>query len=88
MRGGVSNFPAAGPKQPKLRLRPEDRHCWKNSGLASSSAEGLASVKPRAFITRVCSALNLKGFFATPNTEHACFNYTLGCATITLSPEH
>ncbi len=42
----------------------------------------------RAFISRVCSALNLEGFFATPNTEHAWFNYSFGCATITLSPEH
>jgi hypothetical protein len=42
----------------------------------------------RSFITRVASALNLEGFFATPNTEHAWYNYTFGCATITLSPEH
>jgi hypothetical protein len=32
--------------------------------------------------------LNLEGFFATPNTEHAWFNYSMGCATVTLSPEH
>jgi hypothetical protein len=43
---------------------------------------------PRAFISRVCAALNLEGFFATPHTEHAWFNYTFGCATVTLSPEH
>lgn len=42
----------------------------------------------RAFITRVAAALNLEGFFATANTEHAWYNYTFGCATITLSPEH
>ena len=42
----------------------------------------------RSFITRIASALNLEGFFATPNTEHAWFNYSFGCATITLSPEH
>jgi hypothetical protein len=42
----------------------------------------------RAFITRVASALNLEGFFASPNTEHAWFNYSFGCATITISPEH
>lgn len=42
----------------------------------------------RSFITRVASALNLEGFFATPNTEHAWYNYSLGCATVTLSPEH
>jgi hypothetical protein len=42
----------------------------------------------RAFVARVAAALGLEGFFATPNTEHAWFNYTLGCATVTLSPEH
>ena len=43
---------------------------------------------PRSLIERVCSALNLEGFFATPTTEHAWFNYSMGCATVTLSPEH
>jgi hypothetical protein len=42
----------------------------------------------RAFIARVASALNLEGFFAAPTTEHAWFNYVMGCATVTLSPEH
>jgi hypothetical protein len=42
----------------------------------------------RSFITRVAAALNLEGFFASPNTEHAWFNYSFGCATITISPEH
>ena len=42
----------------------------------------------RAFISKVARALNLEGFFATPNTEHAWFNYSMGCATVTLSPEH
>jgi hypothetical protein len=42
---------------------------------------------PRAFIRRVVTARNLEGFFATPNTDHAWFNYSMGCATVTLSPE-
>ncbi len=42
---------------------------------------------PRAFITEIASRLNLEGFFATANTDHAWFNYSLGCATITISPE-
>lgn len=42
----------------------------------------------RSFIARVASALNLEGFFATPNTEHGWYNYSFGCATVTLSPEH
>ncbi len=42
-----------------------------------------------SFVTSVAAtARNLEGFFATPNTEHARFNYSLGCATVTLSPEH
>ncbi|MGD0348301.1 MAG: DUF2711 family protein [Terracidiphilus sp.] len=42
----------------------------------------------RSFVTRVAAGLNLEGFFATANTEHAWFNYSFGCATVTLSPEH
>jgi hypothetical protein len=41
----------------------------------------------RAFVARVARSLNLEGFFATSNTEHAWFNYSLGCATVTVSPE-
>jgi hypothetical protein len=41
----------------------------------------------RDFVSRTARALNLEGFFATPNTDHAWFNYSLGCATITISPE-
>ncbi len=43
---------------------------------------------PRAFVSRVAAELNLEGFFAAPTTEHAWFHYTMGCATVTLSPEH
>ena len=42
---------------------------------------------PRAFIARTAHELDLEGFFATPNTDHAWFNYSMGCATVTLSPE-
>ena len=42
----------------------------------------------RSFVARVAAGLNLAGFFATPNTEHAWCNYSFGCATVTLSPEH
>jgi Protein of unknown function (DUF2711) len=41
----------------------------------------------RAFIARAAQSLNLEGFFATPNTDHAWFNYSMGCATVTISPE-
>lgn len=43
---------------------------------------------PRSLLASVCSSLNLEGFFATPTTEHAWFNYSMGCCTATLSPEH
>lgn len=42
----------------------------------------------RSFVARVAAELNLEGFFATPTTEHAWYNYSMGCATVTLSPEH
>ena len=42
---------------------------------------------PRAFIARFAQSLNLEGFFATPNTDHTWFNYSMGCATVTISPE-
>lgn len=42
----------------------------------------------RALVTRVASGLKLEGFFATPTTEHGWYNYSFGCATVTLSPEH
>ena len=43
---------------------------------------------PRELVARIAQALNLEGFFATPTTEHAWWNYSFGCATVTLSPEH
>lgn len=41
----------------------------------------------RAFVSAVTSELRLEGFFATANTEQAWWNYSMGCATVTLSPE-
>ena len=43
---------------------------------------------PRAFLTQIAQSRQLEGFFALPTTEHAWFNYSMGCATVTLSPEH
>ena len=43
---------------------------------------------PRAFVEKIVRERSLEGFFATPTTEHAWFNYSFGCATVTLSPEH
>lgn len=43
---------------------------------------------PRSFIERIVHERNLEGFFAAPTTEHAWYNYSFGCATVTISPEH
>lgn len=41
----------------------------------------------RALVAEMARRLKLDGFFATQNTEHAWWNYSLGCATVTVSPE-
>jgi len=43
---------------------------------------------PRPFVSEVAQRLNLEGFFAYPKMEHFWFNYSMGCATVTISPEH
>ncbi len=43
---------------------------------------------PRQFVTDVARQRNLEGFFAYPKMEHFWFNYSMGCATVTISPEH
>jgi hypothetical protein len=43
---------------------------------------------PRAFVTEVAKRRNLEGFFAYAKMEHFWFNYSMGCATVTISPEH
>lgn len=42
---------------------------------------------PRAFLAEFVSRRALEGFFATPTTDHAWFNYSMGCSAVTLSPE-
>ena len=41
----------------------------------------------REFLRQTARTLGLEGFFATPNTDHAWWNYSMGCATVTVSPE-
>lgn len=43
---------------------------------------------PRAFVTDVARRRDLEGFFAYQKMEHFWFNYSMGCATVTISPEH
>lgn len=41
----------------------------------------------RSFLADAARKLNLEGFFATANTDHVWWNYSMGCATVTVSPE-
>ena len=41
----------------------------------------------RSLVDEAMRKLNLEGFFATANTNHAWWNYSFGCATVTVSPE-
>lgn len=43
---------------------------------------------PREFVADAVCRRNLEGFFANLTTEHFWFNYSMGCATVTISPEH
>lgn len=43
---------------------------------------------PRVFVEEIVRTRDVEGFFAGPTMEHAWFNYSMGCATVTLSPEH
>jgi len=42
---------------------------------------------PRAFVAEFVARRRIEGFFAGPSTEHYWFNYAMGCATVTVSPE-
>lgn len=42
---------------------------------------------PREFVAEVVRRNSVEGFFATPTTEHAWFNYSLGCSAVTIYPD-
>jgi hypothetical protein len=42
---------------------------------------------PYEFLAQMVGQRQLEGFFATPTTEHAWYNYSLGCSIVTLSPD-
>lgn len=42
---------------------------------------------PRDFVEGAVRERELEGFFATPTTEHAWYNYSLGCCVVTLAPD-
>lgn len=42
---------------------------------------------PRTFVAAAVRQFGLEGFWPSPTTDHAWFNYSMGCATVTVSPE-
>jgi hypothetical protein len=42
---------------------------------------------PRKFVTAFVKRRGVEGFFANATTEHYWYNYAMGCATVTVSPE-
>jgi hypothetical protein len=42
---------------------------------------------PRKFVSDFVKGRRVEGFFANATTEHYWFNYAMGCATVTVSPE-
>lgn len=95
----VPESPGAEPVQclRVSRLRnSSDAFPWRGT-LAAPNASFLLTVNcdsfftlfygPREFLAQVASRRKLEGFFATPTTDHAWFNYSMGCSAVTLSPE-
>lgn len=42
---------------------------------------------PRKFVAAFVKRRGIEGFFANATTEHYWFNYAMGCATVTVTPE-
>ena len=96
----VPEFPQSDPVAtlPLSRLRSREIPFPSSGTLLAPDASFLFTVDwdsffalfygTRSFVTEVAAMLDLEGFFALPTTEHAWFNYSMGCATVTLSPEH
>ena len=95
----VPEFPAVDPIQrlDKAKLASRQDSFPARGSLVAPDASFLFTVDwdsfftlfygPRAFVTEVVRRQNLEGFFATPTTEHLWFNYALGCAVVTISPD-
>jgi hypothetical protein len=95
----VPEFPGADPVQrlavQKLRRR-EERFPSRGT-LAALDESFLLTVDwdsfftlfygPREFVSEVVRRNSVEGFFATPTTEHAWFNYSLGCSAVTIYPD-
>lgn len=79
LRSGKTQFPAGG-----TLLAPDGSYLF----TVDWDSFFTLFYGPRTFVDEAVRALELEGFYATANTFHAWFNYSMGCATVTLSPEH
>jgi hypothetical protein len=95
----VPEFPQGDPIQRLSVLKLRNReHAFPSRGtLAAPDGSFLFTVDwdsfftlfygPLDFVTEMVRRNNLEGFFATPTTEHAWFNYSLGCCVVTMAPD-
>lgn len=96
----VPEFPAADPME-SLKvadLKSRARAFPVRGSLVAPDASFLLTVDwdsfftlfygARKFVSEVARRRNLEGFFAGATQEHFWFNYSMGCATVTISPEH
>jgi hypothetical protein len=95
----VPEFPNVDPVQQlnTTKLRSHEQAFPNHGSLVALDASFLLTVDwdsfftlfygPRDFINETVRRRNLEGFFATPNTDHAWFNYSLGCSAVTIYPD-
>ena len=94
----VPEFPQADPieRLPIAALKDRSHEFPSRGSLVAPDASFLFTVDwdsfftlfygPQAFVESVVRERNLEGFYATALTEHNWFNYTMGCATVTVGP--
>ena len=95
----VPEFPAVDPIQhiDLLKLKSREVPFPSRGSLVAPDASFLFTVDwdssftlfygSHEFVTQVVAQHQLEGFFAGPTTEHAWYNYSLGCSIVTLSPD-
>jgi len=95
----VPEFPNVDPVErlSVSRLRSRAQAFSSRGTLAAPDASFLLTVDwdsfftlfygPHEFLAEVVRRRSLEGFFATPTTEHAWFNYSLGCSAVTIYPD-
>ena len=95
----VPEFPGVDPVQRLAvrRLREREETFPSRGALSALDESFLLTVDwdsfftlfygPREFVAEVVCRNQVEGFFATPTTEHAWFNYSLGCSAVTIYPD-